>query len=78
MSQWVSDIMRRQQAREQALADAVAMSMGTKSASTSRKSRHRILLSFPFRSDRSSNSHPASALAPGIMFLASRRPIESD
>ncbi|KAJ7838127.1 hypothetical protein B0H14DRAFT_3701309 [Mycena olivaceomarginata] len=35
MSQWVSDIMRRQQAREQALADAVAMSMGTKLAPTS-------------------------------------------
>ncbi|KAJ7907565.1 hypothetical protein B0H13DRAFT_2501759 [Mycena leptocephala] len=29
MSQWISNIMARQQAREQALADAVAVSMGT-------------------------------------------------
>ncbi|KAF7344143.1 ZnMc domain-containing protein [Mycena venus] len=60
MSQWVSDIMKRQQAREQALADAVAVSMGTKSASTSPTG--------PV------TPTPASALAPGIMFDVSSKP----
>ncbi|KAJ7349693.1 hypothetical protein DFH08DRAFT_996975 [Mycena albidolilacea] len=51
------------QARKQALADAVAMSMGTKSASTS-----------PTGPVTHRSPTPASTLAPGIMFDVSSKP----
>ncbi|KAJ7114588.1 hypothetical protein C8R43DRAFT_1113155 [Mycena crocata] len=58
MSKWITDIMARQQAREQALANAVAVSMGTKSASSAGPV----------------TPSPASVLSPGVMFDVSSKP----
>ncbi|KAJ7182514.1 hypothetical protein C8R43DRAFT_1144573 [Mycena crocata] len=52
MTQWIGDIMARQQAREQSLATAIAVSMGTNSPTAG----------------ESTNGAPVSGLAPGAMF----------
>ncbi|KAJ7493835.1 hypothetical protein FB451DRAFT_1122358 [Mycena latifolia] len=59
MSQWIKDIMKRQQDREQKLADAVAVSMGTKPAT-------------PATGTVVPSS--GSILAPGVMFGVASKP----
>ncbi|KAJ7487013.1 hypothetical protein FB451DRAFT_1554137 [Mycena latifolia] len=59
MSQWIKDIMKRQQDREQKLADAVAISMGTKPVTPATGT---VVPS------------PASVLAPGVMFGVASKP----
>ncbi|KAJ6632397.1 hypothetical protein B0H10DRAFT_13911 [Mycena sp. CBHHK59/15] len=63
ISQWIRDIMARQQEREQALASALAVSMGTAPASSS--------------TTGSDIPAPANALAPGVMFDISSKSTSS-